>query len=178
MTEWWTCQTLPLPYTVCMSPPSASHIAIWDVLAYPRQFTAHFNIIHICWVKSNSKPPVQRSYDAMTHFKSLAHIKHAWAAKQFRKCKIAGHTVPYLVPRGTNPFWPDISRLLPWYFSTTVLVIFILSVQEKEEKRNKKDSAVMAGSECVEYIELLRHVKVCMLHLSGNNAIFWYTFAW
>lgn len=50
-------------------------------------------------------------------------------------------------------------------------MIFILSVQERGEKEQKK-SAVMAGSECVEYIELLRHVKVCMLHLSGNNAIF------
>lgn len=88
-----------------------------------------------------------------------------------QKCKIAGHTVPYLVPRGTNPFWPDISRLLPWYSSTTVFVIFILSVQERG-KKSKKESAVMAGSECVEYIELLRHVKVCMLQLSGNNAIF------
>ena len=48
----------------------------------------------------------------------------------------------------------------------------------KEEKKNKKESAVMAGSECVEYIKLLRHVKVSMLHLSGNNAIFRYTFAW
>lgn len=30
----------------------------------------------------------------------------------------------------------------------------------------------MAGSECVEYIGLLRHVEVSMLHLSENNAIF------
>lgn len=42
----------------------------------------------------------------------------------------------------------------------------------EEEKKSKKESAVMAGSDGVEYIQLLRHVKVYMLQLSENNAIF------
>lgn len=40
-----------------------------------------------------------------------------------------------------------------------VLVISILNAQERGEKEQRQP-AVMAGSECVEYIWLLRHVKV------------------
>lgn len=125
MTEWWTCQTLLLPYTVCMSPPSASCRPFWDVLAYPRQFTGHFNIIHICWVKSNSQPfPMQRSYDVMTHSQGSAYIKHAWAAKQCRNAKQQGTALPTLHLEGQIPSGqtsPDCYLSIPpqqhlWFF--------------------------------------------------------------
>lgn len=138
MTEWWTCQTLALPRSACMSPSSAPRVPIWDPLAYPRQFAARFNIIHICWVKSNSKAPIQRSQKAMTHFRSPGLHEACLGSKAIQKCKTAGHTNPYLLPGGTNPFWPDISRLLPWYSSTTVLFDFYSKCSGKKEEKEQK----------------------------------------
>lgn len=167
MTEWWTCQTLPLPYTVCMSPLSAPHAAIWDILAYPRQFTAHFNIIHICWVKSNSQLPMQWSYDAMTHFKRLAHIKHAWAAKQFRNAKQQGMPFPTLYREGQIPF----GQTSPDCYLGIPPQQYCDFYSKCSGKRNKKETAATAVSECVECIELVRHGNECVI--SGNNAMFW-----
>lgn len=140
MTEWWTCQTLAPPYSVCVSPLSAPRVPIWDTLACPRQFAARFNIIHICWLKSNSKALIQRSQKPMTHFRSPGSREACLGSKAIQKCKIAGHTNPYLVPGGTNPFCPDISRLLPWYSFTTVLFDFYSKCSGKRGGKRTKSS--------------------------------------
>lgn len=47
-----------------------------DTLAYPPQFSVHVNIIHICWVKSNSEAPCTEAlccYDTLQRQPILSH---------------------------------------------------------------------------------------------------------
>lgn len=65
---------------------------IWELLTYSRQFRTCFNIIHICWRKSNIS---QRTVDTWSDDTfQAAHIKHAWAAKQFRNANGKNISLP------------------------------------------------------------------------------------